>query len=549
MASHPEGPGSNPQGTDLLQWYPDPCLRYQLQEEILAKEQALEELKSKNNQIQNEMKLLAWENKQLQDKLFDRSKQQLSKEENVINRLEMQMKSMQKELQCVQLARKQAEERCRLQEAASSMSNRGSKGQTSQVMVLEQQLRDAKDELEELNMKQSECAYQEEYYRGKYLLAQQQVEEQRGQIEIMEADNRRITNQVEEEIQRVKCQFQEKLEELKSLPDALKTTQCRLQEAIQRQKAAEETCYEYELEAEDARAKMMEATQKLDQFWNQQQDSINQQDSLAAKAEAWEKKCQELTDCSCKLKGEMEKLEECAAQCRRCAEEKSVEILQLNNQLECAREDSARQVAKAKERCETIRRSYQCQIEDLERQLAQTRASAHAAQAERDEYQFQEKLEELKSLPDALKTTQCRLQEAIQRQKAAEETCYEYELEAEDARAKMMEATQKLDQFWNQQQDSINQQDSLAAKAEAWEKKCQELTDCSCKLKGEMEKLEECAAQCRRCAEEKSVEILQLNNQLECAREDSARQVAKAKERCGILYGIIAALRQAAMAM
>ncbi|XP_071450006.1 tropomyosin-like [Hetaerina americana] len=305
-------------------------------------------------------------------------------EENRINCLEMQIKNMQKELQCVQLTRKQAElERCRPQEATSSMrnrpttspqvnqdkiceniqqlkekyarvtedykskvtevaamhvenenliteveekkrclkeaeiaikelqgklmnddsdKNRGSKGQTSQVMILEQQLRDVKDELEELNMKQSECAYQEEYYREKHLLAQQQVEEQCRKIELMEADNRRVTKQVEEEIQRVKCQFQEKLEELKSLPDILKTTQCRLQEAIQKQKAAEEKCYEFKLEAEDSRAKMMEATQKLDQFWNQQQDSINQQDSLTAKAEAWEKKCKELTDCNCKLK-------------------------------------------------------------------------------------------------------------------------------------------------------------------------------------------------------------------------------------------------------
>ncbi|XP_071450017.1 outer dense fiber protein 2-like [Hetaerina americana] len=375
--------------------------QYQLQEEILAKEQALEDLKRKNSQIQNEMKLLVWENKQLQDKLCDQTKQQPSKEackkkqtkkmeENIINRLEMQMKNMQKELQCVQLARKQAElERCRLQEAASSMRNRP----TTSPQVSQDK------NCEKIQQLKEKYARVTEDYKSKvteYLLAQQQVEEQRRQIELMEADNRRITKQVEEEIQRVKCQFQEKLEELKSLPDVLRTTQCRLQEAIQRQKAAEEKCYEFKLEAEDARAKknhsgvyfiaqMMEATQKLDQFWNQQQDSINQQDSLTAKAEAWEKKCKELTDCNCKLKGEMKKLEECAAQCRRCAEEKSVEILQLSNQLECVREDSARQVARAKERCETIRRSYQCQIEDLERQLVQTRASARAAQAERDE--------------------------------------------------------------------------------------------------------------------------------------------------------------------
>ncbi|XP_046400750.1 trichohyalin-like [Ischnura elegans] len=456
----------------------DPCCEYQLQQEICAKEQALEDLKRKNSQIQNEMKLLCWENKQLQEKLGEKNKQpnkssckkeqNKKMEENMINHLQMQMKNMQRELQCMQMARKQAEqERCSLQDNASSMRNRpttcppqgnqdrncekiqqlnekygkltedfkakvtevaamhvenenliseldqkkkclkeaetaikelqdklkaaeepnerGSKAQTSQVMFLEQQLRDAKDELEELHMKQQECEYQEEYYREKYLLAQQQVEEQRRQIEMMEADNRRITKQVEEEIQRVKCQFQEKLEELKSLPEVLRTTQCRLQAAIQKQKQAEERAYELKMEAEDARARASEATQKLDQYLYQQQDSVSQSDSLASKAEVLEKKCKELTECNCKLKQELKRLEESAAQCKRCAEEKSVEILQLSNQLECVREDSARQVSKAKERCETIRRSYQCQIEDLERQLAQTRASARSAQAERDE--------------------------------------------------------------------------------------------------------------------------------------------------------------------
>lgn len=49
------------------------------------------------------------------------------------------------------------------------------------------------------------------------------------------------------------------------------------------------------------------------------------------------------------------------------------------------REDSARQVARTKERCETMRRSMQGQIAEMERQLAQCRATARAAQRDRDE--------------------------------------------------------------------------------------------------------------------------------------------------------------------
>lgn len=49
------------------------------------------------------------------------------------------------------------------------------------------------------------------------------------------------------------------------------------------------------------------------------------------------------------------------------------------------REDSARQVARTKERCDTIRRTMQGQIAEMERQLAQCRATARAAQKDRDE--------------------------------------------------------------------------------------------------------------------------------------------------------------------
>lgn len=76
-------------------------------------------------------------------------------------------------------------------------------------------------------------------YRNKYLQAQQQVEEQRRQIDMMELENNRVSEQVNLEIQRVKNQFQEKLQELTPLPDILKTTQIKLQEAQQMHLLAE----------------------------------------------------------------------------------------------------------------------------------------------------------------------------------------------------------------------------------------------------------------------------------------------------------------------
>lgn len=66
-------------------------------------------------------------------------------------------------------------------------------------------------------------------------------------------------------------------------------------------------------------------------------------------------------------------------------EEKAHEMAQLTTQLETVREESARQVARTKDRCDTVRRSLQCQLGDLERQLAQSRAAARTALKDRDE--------------------------------------------------------------------------------------------------------------------------------------------------------------------
>lgn len=111
--------------------------------------------------------------------------------------------------------------------------------QEQQLAVAKQRYREAQDELEELRALVEDQQSQLDDYRNKYLQAQQQVEEQRRQMDMMELENNRISEQVNLEIQRVKNQFQEKLQELTPLPDILKTTQIKLQEAQQMHLLAE----------------------------------------------------------------------------------------------------------------------------------------------------------------------------------------------------------------------------------------------------------------------------------------------------------------------
>lgn len=83
------------------------------------------------------------------------------------------------------------------------------------------------------------------------------------------------------------------------------------------------------------------------------------------------------------------RLEEASTQNEKRLDEKLHEVAQYTTQLETLREESARQVARCKDRNETIKRSLQNQIADLERQLAQARATARTAQKDKDEVRRQ----------------------------------------------------------------------------------------------------------------------------------------------------------------
>ncbi|CAA9995411.1 unnamed protein product [Nesidiocoris tenuis] len=87
-------------------------------------------------------------------------------------------------------------------------------GSKDQMTELEQQLtlakqryREGQEELDEVRTTMQDQMIQLEEYRNKYLTAQQTVEEQRRQIDIMELENNRIGEQVNLEIQRVKRQL------------------------------------------------------------------------------------------------------------------------------------------------------------------------------------------------------------------------------------------------------------------------------------------------------------------------------------------------------
>ncbi|XP_077258497.1 uncharacterized protein LOC143895322, partial [Temnothorax americanus] len=280
--------------------------------------------------------------------------------------------------------------------------------QEQALMVAKQRFREAQDELEELRSLIQDQAAQLEDYRNKYLQAQQQVEEQRRQLDLMEMDNARMNENVTLEIGRVKNQFQEKLAELAPLPDILKQMQIKMQDAQKMRLVAERSCEDLSRELLGCKDKIQTLQNQLDVLRNEHQTLQDERGFGSGKSEEMERKCSELRNENERMKNTLARFEEHGAQMQKRIDEKMHENTQLSSMLEQVREDSARQVARTKERCETMRRSMQGQIAEMERQLAQCRATARAAQRDRDEIR-QKMQSQITNLNEAFKHAQGRI--------------------------------------------------------------------------------------------------------------------------------------------
>ncbi|XP_050295290.1 myosin-9 [Anthonomus grandis grandis] len=371
---------------------PPPCCP----PEASGEDQQYKELKEKYSRLQEDFKAKLTEVAGLRAD-NEKLKELAEKAEETRTKLELKVKELEKKLK--------------------DLRGDGDKGVGSkeQLIDLQQQLkvhkelyRQAQDELEELRALVEDIQGQLNDYRNKYLEAIQTVEEQRRQIEIMRLENNRVSEQVNLEIVRVKNQFQEKLQELAPLPDILKATQVKLQEAQQMHLLAERNNESLARELQTYKDKLQEYLDEMALADSDKAAGAGEKEQMAQKIKDLEQALTESKNENDDLLIEIDRTKELADENERLANEKLHEIAQLEAQLENVREESARQVARIKDRCEIVRKSQQNQINDLERQLAQTKAAAKAAEKDRD--QIREKMQaQIRNLNENFDDAQMRI--------------------------------------------------------------------------------------------------------------------------------------------
>ncbi|XP_045783827.1 outer dense fiber protein 2-like isoform X1 [Maniola jurtina] len=301
---------------------------------------------------------------------------------------------------------------------------------SDEVANLKKQLRSLREEMEELKTTASEKSDEVQEYRVKYLQAQQQVEELRRQIDVMELDNKQVSDQIQIEIQRMKMQFQEKLQELAPLPDLLKGAQIQLQEARQLQKLAEDSSEHLSDELNRVKEKLIAAVTNLNAEKADRKTVVEENNALKDEVDMGKKEIEELCRNIDDYKCQVLRLEEKLSQLDLRYQEKAEECARLVKDVEELREEGSRSLSRSKERAESMRRYMNTQVSELERQLIQTRAQCRTFQKERDDVRQRMQLQ-VNSLQENFDIAELRLR-ALQNQVTSLKNSYAIILSDED---------------------------------------------------------------------------------------------------------------------
>lgn len=225
-------------------------------------------------------------------------------------------------------------------------------------------------EIEDYRILIKELQTQIDLYRDKFMKAQEKVETQKLRIDKLECSRNSIEYQVNEEIERIKEKFQEKLNELCPYPEKYAEARKELEKTKSRIVVLESNL-------KDITNELWKAKCELKNLKEQPNDSIVEKyEKLQIAMEEEQKKY-------CVLKKTKE-----------CLEEK---LCSMKQELEDLRKDSAKIITTSKCTAEKNRQILHEQINCLEFELAQCRATASLSLSEKEELikQLQQELNTL----------------------------------------------------------------------------------------------------------------------------------------------------------
>lgn len=240
-----------------------------------------------------------------------------------------------------------------------------------QIDMLKERIQELKDEEEEFKIILGDQQLQITEYREKYLQAQQVVVEQRAQIDNLEISKAQIEEQIQAEAFRIKSRFQEKLRELASLPKMLENEQFKLQTAKH--------------ENDDLITQLGTITTELTKAQKQLRKYTSSAVSLG---EGGDPK---------KLSAELQNLQAVNDTLKMEKNDLAKQLTLIQQNMDDIQREQSRQLLRTKERTNSSRDAMQHRINQLEMELAESRARSALTITEREEVidRMQEQLNDI----------------------------------------------------------------------------------------------------------------------------------------------------------
>ncbi|KAL1375204.1 hypothetical protein pipiens_017632 [Culex pipiens pipiens] len=205
------------------------------------------------------------------------------------------------------------------------------------------------NEQQEFKLLIREQGEQLDEYRNKYLAAQQKVEEQNIEMAKRDLTNQRVEEQINEEVARIKAKFQEKMRQLAPFPRLLEAEEKKVKEL---KKSNEKLLEELK--------KSVKETKALE---------IRLQSAHASQNAALEKEHN-------LLKVEMEQVREEIKKETKKYDQIKEQLVASQKEVEDVRAETAKIIARTKDRAQEDRAAAQAQKNALELELAKSRANA-----------------------------------------------------------------------------------------------------------------------------------------------------------------------------
>lgn len=241
---------------------------------------------------------------------------------------------------------------------AKSCSCRNETPEQLEVDVLKKRCSELLDIQEEFKILIKEQGDQLDEYRLKYLSAQQKVEEQKLEMGRMDVTNRRIEEQINIEVQRIKAKFQDKLRQLTPFPRLLEAEE----EKVSKLKDSNEKLLE-ELKKSAKEIKSLEY--RLHNAHASQNTELEKAHNL--------------------LQVELEQLQASLQSEREKNAKLHTQLEEAQKEIDDTRTETAKMIARTNDRAQEERKTALTRIEGLELELTQCRAAASVTINNREE--------------------------------------------------------------------------------------------------------------------------------------------------------------------